>query len=233
MQRSSTRGDRPRRLGTSRRGPRLTGTGRHGHRQTPTFQEFHASTYKDTDNQYIVDGDVPVANTGQLQEFYDRLVGPETHGATASIVNTVGGADDKWTNAQVGNLTYCVSSKFGTRKADIVNAMNSGAGLWEAAAPRINFVYVPSQDANCTTRNKSVRVLGRARPDLAVHRPRVLPEHARSARATSWSTTRSGPRAPGRRPTSSATSSATRSASATSTRVPSPAPASRTTTGAR
>ena len=98
---------------------------------------------------------MPVGDTGQLREFYDRLVAPETQN-DGLIVNTVGGADDKWTNAQVGNLTYCVSNKFGTRKADIVNAMNGGAGLWEAAAPRINFVYVPSQDASCTTRNKAV-----------------------------------------------------------------------------
>ena len=121
----------------------------------PTFQEFHASTFKDADNQYIVDGDVPVAGTGDLKEFYDGLVGPETQ-TDGLIINTVGGADDKWSNAQVGNLTYCVSTKFGSRYADIVREMASGAGQWEAAAPRINFVYVPSQDASCTTRNKSV-----------------------------------------------------------------------------
>jgi hypothetical protein len=123
--------------------------------EIPTFQEFHASTYKDADQQYIVDGDVPVGDTGQLREFYDRLVGPETRN-DGLIVNTVGGADDKWSTAQVGNLTYCVSDKFGTRKADIVNAMNGGAGLWEGASSKINFVYVPSQDASCTTRNNSV-----------------------------------------------------------------------------
>jgi hypothetical protein len=44
----------------------------------------------------------------------------------------------------------------GSRYADIVREMNNGAGQWEAAAPRINFVYVPSQDASCNTRNKSV-----------------------------------------------------------------------------
>ena len=121
----------------------------------PTFQEFHASTFKDADNQYIVDGDVPVAGTGELQKFYDNLVGPETQN-DGLIVNTVGGADDKWSNAQVGNLTYCVSNKFGTRKADIVNAMNGGAALWEGASARINFVYVPAQDASCTTRNNAV-----------------------------------------------------------------------------
>ena len=111
-------------LGTALASPALAATDS----EIPTFQEFHTATYKDADNQYIVDGDVPVADTGQLREFYDRLVGQDSLNE-GLIVNTVGGADDKWSTAQVGNLTYCVSNKFGTRKADIVNAMNGGAGL--------------------------------------------------------------------------------------------------------
>jgi Dual-action HEIGH metallo-peptidase len=125
--------------------------------EIPTFQEFHASTFKDADQQYIVNGDEPIADAGELKGYYDRMVhGSEEAMENGLVVNTVGGFDDKWSTAQVGNLTYCVSSKFGTRKADIVNAMNGGAGLWEAASSKINFVYVPSQDANCTTRNNSV-----------------------------------------------------------------------------
>jgi hypothetical protein len=125
--------------------------------EIPTFQEFHASTFKDADQQYIVNGDEPIADAGELKGYYDRMVhGSEEAMENGLVVNTVGGFDDKWSTSQVGNLTYCVSSKFGTRKADIVNAMNGGAGLWEAASSKINFVYVPSQDANCTTRNNSV-----------------------------------------------------------------------------
>jgi hypothetical protein len=140
-------------LGTALASPALaateTGT------TVPTFQEFHASTFKDADQQYVVNGDEPVTDTAQLREFYDSMVAPETL-SEGLIVNTVGGADDKWSAAQALNLTYCVSDKFGARKADIVNAMNGGSSLWESAAPRINFVYIPSQDASCTTRNNSV-----------------------------------------------------------------------------
>ena len=125
--------------------------------EIPTFQEFHASTFKDADQQYIVNGDEPISDTGELKGYYDRMVhGSEEAMEEGLVVNTVGGIDDKWSTSQVGNLTYCVSDKFGTRKADIVNAMAGGAGLWEAASSRINFVHVPSQDANCTTRNNSV-----------------------------------------------------------------------------
>ncbi len=123
--------------------------------EIPSFQEFHASTFKDADQQYIVNGDEPVADTAQLREFYDSMVAPETL-EEGLVVNTVGGVDDKWSTSQVGNLTYCVSTKFGSRYTDMVNAMASGAGLWEGASSAIDFVHVPSQDANCNTRNKTV-----------------------------------------------------------------------------
>ena len=91
--------------------------------EIPTFQEFHASTFKDADQQYIVNGDEPIADAGELKGYYDRMVhGSEEAMENGLVVNTVGGVDDKWSTSQVGNLTYCVSSKFGTRKADIVTA---------------------------------------------------------------------------------------------------------------
>ena len=150
--------------------------------EIPTFSEFHASTFKDADQQYIVNGDEPVADTGDLKAFYDRWSAARRRPSrTASIVNTVGGADDKWSTSQVGNLTYCVSTKFGTRNTDVVNAMNSGAGLLGGARPsKINFVYVPVAGRQLHDAQQQRAVLGRARADLAVHRPRVLPEHAQA-----------------------------------------------------
>ena len=125
--------------------------------EIPSFTEFHTSAYQDADKQYIVNGDEPIATTGDLKAYYDRMVGGSENAIeNGLVVNTVSGVDDKWSASQVANLTYCVSNKFGTRKADIVTAMNGGAGLWEAASSKINFVYVPAQDASCTTRNNSV-----------------------------------------------------------------------------
>jgi hypothetical protein len=129
--------------------------------EIPTFQQFHADTFKDSDQQYIVNGDEPVSTTGDLKAYYDRMIhGSEEameEGMTANlVVNTVGGVDDKWSTSQVGNLTYCVSTKFGSRYADVVNAMAAGAALWEGASSAIDYVHVSSQDASCTTRNRSV-----------------------------------------------------------------------------
>jgi hypothetical protein len=122
----------------------------------PSFSEFHASAYQDTDKQYIVNGDEPIATTGELKAYYDRMIhGSEEAMENGLVVNTVGGVDDKWTATQVRNLTYCVSTKFGSRYTDVVNAMTSGAQLWEDASAA-DFIHVSSQDANCNTRNKSV-----------------------------------------------------------------------------
>jgi hypothetical protein len=121
----------------------------------PTYQEFKATTLQDTDNQYIVNGDEPAGTNSDLRAFYDRMVGADVP-VDGLIVNTVGGADDKWSASQALNLTYCVSNKFGTSKANVVNAMAQGAGLWEGATSKVNFTYVPAQDASCTTRNNSV-----------------------------------------------------------------------------
>ncbi|MFE6997891.1 peptidase M16 [Microbacterium sp. NPDC057659] len=121
----------------------------------PSYQEFASSTYRDVDGGYVVNGDELISTQGDLRVFYNKLVGPQTP-TDGLIVNTVNGADDKWSLSQVGNLTYCVSTKFGARHDDIVAAMASGAGLWEAASSKIDFKYVPSADGNCTTRNKSV-----------------------------------------------------------------------------
>lgn len=121
----------------------------------PTFKEFAATTYQDIDGQYIVNGDEPVGNKADLRSFYDRMVHPPTM-EDGLIVNTVGGVDDRWSASRVANLTYCVSTKFGTRHGDVVSAMASGAGLWEAASSQVNFVHVGSQDGSCNTRNQNV-----------------------------------------------------------------------------
>lgn len=124
----------------------------------PTYKEFKADTYVDFDGQYIVNGDEPISTDGGLKQFYTSMVGKK-NARTADnglVVNTVSGRDDKWSASQALNLTYCVSTKFGTRHTDVVNAMAGGAGLWESATTKVNFVYVPAQNGSCNTRNNNV-----------------------------------------------------------------------------
>ena len=45
--------------------------------EIPTFQQFQSSTFKDTDQQYIVNGDEPEASNGGMRIFYNRMVDPK------------------------------------------------------------------------------------------------------------------------------------------------------------
>lgn len=126
---------------------------------TPTYQEFKSESYLDADGQFIVNGDEPVTSDGSLRQFFDSMVKPQVDKGTVDnglVVNTVNGRDDKWSMSQVGNLTYCVSTKFGSQQANVINAMAQGAASWEGASSAIDFVYVPSANSNCTTRNNAV-----------------------------------------------------------------------------
>ena len=53
----------------------------------PTFKQFKASTFRDADGQFIVNGDEPVANKRQLKAYYNAMRGWDQ----SLIVNTVGG----------------------------------------------------------------------------------------------------------------------------------------------
>lgn len=127
----------------------------------PTYAEFEAATYVDVDGAFVVNGDEVISTKADLRKFYNSMVGPfgnhdrDTHDADL-VVNTVSGRDDKWSAAQALNLTYCVSTRFGTQQANVISAMNAGAALWESASSKVNFVYVPSQNGSCNTRNNNV-----------------------------------------------------------------------------
>jgi hypothetical protein len=125
--------------------------------EPPTYQEFKASTYVDVGGQYVVNGDEPVASSGALRQFYDRMVATSQGGGEDRLViNTVNGRDDKWSASQAKNLTYCVSTKFGADHADVAEATEAGTQLWESASGGVDFTHVASQDGSCTTRNNNV-----------------------------------------------------------------------------
>lgn len=123
----------------------------------PTYAEFKASTFQDVGGQYVVNGDEVIADGAALRAYYDRMVGAKKAGQpNGLVVNTVGGVDDKWSASQARNLTYCVSTGFGSDYNAVVSAMAQGAGLWESSSSGVNFTYVPSADSNCTVSNNAV-----------------------------------------------------------------------------
>ncbi|WP_338868361.1 M57 family metalloprotease [Myxococcus stipitatus] len=116
-----------------------------------TFEEFRAQTNQETESGlFIVDGDIAVDEQG-LRDFYETSVR-----SGQLIINQANRVDTKWTDTQKLNLTYCVSkATFGTRYAEMVQAMNAATAAWEAAA-KVNFVHLSQYDTNCTSRQSKV-----------------------------------------------------------------------------
>jgi serine protease len=116
-----------------------------------SFEEFLDLTYKEPDGVWIADGDTPFETMDQLREFYEHSI--RQSGALAMY--TSGGQDVKWSSQQKLNLTYCVSTGFGNRYNEVVAAMESATGAWEAAA-NVDFVHLSQYDGNCTASQSGV-----------------------------------------------------------------------------
>jgi hypothetical protein len=120
--------------------------------ETPSWEEFRASTYQENfaGGHFIVNGDIAIRDEKQLYEFWESLQ------RGALIVNRAGNGDDKWNDVAKLNLTYCVSNNFGSNKQRVIDAMAYATDQrWEQMA-NVNFIYVPSQDSNCTANNNNV-----------------------------------------------------------------------------
>lgn len=127
-----------------------------GEDETPSYSEFESQTYQDPhDQQYIVNGDIPVKDEKQLQDFYQEVINPNPP-SMGLVVNQVYGSDDLWDAEQAKNLTYCVSDDFGADKDAIAAAMTAGGNQWEEASAGVDFTHDSSQDANCDTSNDGV-----------------------------------------------------------------------------
>jgi serralysin len=131
----------------------------------PTFEEFAASTPRIVETgAFVIDGDIAVTDEAELRPHYDAMraawnaahpadgLGTSEH---ALALHQNDGVDARWSNAQKGNLTYCISNSFGSDKAALVTATNNAAASWEAAAD-VDFVYVPAQDSDCDASNNAV-----------------------------------------------------------------------------
>ncbi len=120
-----------------------------------TFEDFEATVYREPfeGGKYIVNGDTPIANVKQLREFFEKNVKPKQN--TRLIVDQISGMDNKWNQQTKKNLTYCVSTTFGSRHAAVVQQMENAGNEWEKVSA-VNFVYDASQDANCGPANAAV-----------------------------------------------------------------------------
>lgn len=124
-----------------------------------TFEEFERSTFREPfeGGKYIVSGDIAIPDREQLQEFFESHIKeqPAEAGPGALTVHRVRGKNAIWSATEKRQLTYCVSTAFGTRHQRVVSEMQAATGAWEAAAD-VDFIYVGAEDANCTAKNLNV-----------------------------------------------------------------------------
>ena len=117
-----------------------------------SWEEFLDLAYKEPGTGvWIADGDTPFENLQQLREFYEQYIAQD--GALA--IYRLSGQDVKWSAAQQNNITYCVSTNFGSRYNEVVQAMASATGAWEAAA-NVDFVHLSQYDGSCTAQQQGV-----------------------------------------------------------------------------
>jgi hypothetical protein len=124
----------------------------------PTWEEFRDEASREFEGEqfFVTGGDLAVTEN-ELAELYAAYFVGDDLGTSSqeSIVNRVGGRDDKWQSSQALDLRYCVSNEFGTRKSRVVNEMGRATAAWEAVA-KVNFTYVSAQDGNCRNTNRNV-----------------------------------------------------------------------------
>jgi serralysin len=117
-----------------------------------TFEEYKESLPRDpVSGGYVVGGDIVLHTDEALEEYFE--MDEEQPGALA--VYRTGGVDAVWTAAQALDLTYCVSTAFGSNHAAVVQAMASAASAWSGAST-VKFVYKSAEDGNCTASNNNV-----------------------------------------------------------------------------
>ena len=118
-----------------------------------SFEDFVEQTNRESfeNGVFIVDKDIPVLNEKQLREIYEQQVAD----GAGLIVENLGGQPSVWPESQQRALTYCINDNFGELKPRIVAALDWAGGLWEAAAD-VDFIYLPEEDANCTSDNPNV-----------------------------------------------------------------------------
>jgi FG-GAP-like repeat/Dual-action HEIGH metallo-peptidase len=104
---------------------------------------------------YVIERDAAV-DLAALRTYYDQYVARRSSdGRRSKVKLKVDGSDDVWLAMRQFDLSYCVSTAFGSTYPRAVSEMSAAAASWQGAA-RVTFRYVAAQDATCTIGNPNV-----------------------------------------------------------------------------
>ncbi len=128
---------------------------------------FRSGVYQEPwpGGQFIVDGDIPLADEDELFDHYlayveqERSLELEAQGFGAArlplVVDRVGSQDNIQSQSRRFQMTYCVSTGFGSRYGEMVDTMARAARSW-ADLVGVDFVHVQAEDGNCNASNSRV-----------------------------------------------------------------------------
>lgn len=126
--------------------------------ETMSYDQFLSKVHQEESGVFITDGDMAFETEDELRAYYEENFGPNRlirAAAQELAVYRLNGVDVKYSYTRAVNLSYCVSTRFGTRYSTVVTAMRNAAAAWEAVA-RVKFIHASSHDSNCTRFNTSV-----------------------------------------------------------------------------
>lgn len=125
------------------------------------FEALKAQTARDINGRtvYMVEWDLAL-NEAQLRRYYrervsrSQAVGTDERGLT---IHQVGGQDDRWSREDGLDLTYCVSTAFGTDQARAIEEMADATARWMRVA-NVRFRYQPNENGTCTAANPDIDI---------------------------------------------------------------------------
>jgi len=119
------------------------------------FKEFAEKDARIVNGEkiYIVEWDIPIRER-DLKAYYERTF-LETKKST--VDGLASGADNIWTYDVQDDLTYCVSTDFGSDYARMQAEMETATWAWAKEA-NVMFQYKSSEDGNCNDANPAVQI---------------------------------------------------------------------------
>jgi hypothetical protein len=109
-----------------------------------SFEELEAGLAREKGTgHYIVEGDIVIPTREMLQDYFEAA-----HQPGALAIQQSWGFDTRWSDTEKVNLSYCVSTAFGSNYDLVKTAMATAAADWEHAG-YVNFVHRSEFDGSC------------------------------------------------------------------------------------
>ena len=123
-----------------------------------SWEQFLSRVYQEPDTGiYVANGDETFTDLEHLREFYEEHFREQETGESRDELAVMlrNGVRARWTNAEKFNLSYCVSTAFGSRYATVVARMAEAANAWGSVSA-VRFIHRSEFDGSCTTAQNNV-----------------------------------------------------------------------------